>query len=77
MTSERCTLCSRTIPSVTPQHTTTPQVKDHDLVGKHDDLGDYTLRIDDLPPLKPVDLELALCHTTKVDASRVLWMCVG
>lgn len=43
----------------------TTQVKDHDLVGKHDDLGDYSLRIDDLPPLKPVDLELALCHTTQ------------
>lgn len=46
---------------------TTLQVKDHDLVGKHDDLGDYSLRIDDLPPLKPVDLELALCHTTQVN----------
>ena len=50
----------------TPPTESPKQVKDHDLVGKHDDLGDYSLRIDDLPPLKPVDLELALCHTTQV-----------
>ncbi|GAB5036831.1 plant synaptotagmin, partial [Nannochloropsis oceanica] len=40
-------------------------VKDYDIVGKDDDLGDYSLRIDDLVPLKPVDLDLALCHTTQ------------
>ena len=27
--------------------------------------GDYSLRIDDLVPLKPIDLDLALCHTTQ------------
>ena len=62
------TLCHISPTHIHTYHLTpnTLQVKDFDLVGKHDDLGDYSLRIDDLPPLKPVDLELALCHTTKV-----------
>jgi hypothetical protein len=35
-------------------------VHDHDLVGKHDSLGTYKLKLEDIAPLKPVELELEL-----------------